>query len=209
MKDPWEFSDELEDRRRHLEITGHDSYCLQTMGGKEVELARELNIIYKDKEILVLPFLRITHKSKDGVKSTYQKVMLPGYVFLYISSGSDPSFIRPGGISFHFVRNVEKNDYLLRGSDKNYAQWVFNSGGIIGMSKAIKANGKVRIISGPLFNLIGNIKEYSKKNRNCRIETTLFNRQISMWLPFEWVEEIPEESKKENETKDTKMISPQ
>ena len=204
MKIEWEFSEELEDRRTNLEIKGHDSYCLQTMGGKEIELAREINILYKDKEVLALPFLRITHKSKNGIKSTFQKVMLPGYVFLYLPKDSKPFEIRPGGVSFHFVRNVEKNDYILHGSDEKYAQWVFNSGGIIGMSKAIKVNGKVRVISGPLYNLVGNIKEYSKKNRNCRIEITLFGRLISMWLPFQWVEEVPEEKKPENNSSEEK-----
>ena len=66
------------------------------------------------------------------------------------------------------------------------------------MSKAIKVNGKVRVISGPLYNMVGNIKEYSKKNRNCRIEITLFNRVISMWLPFQWLVEVPEEKKTED-----------
>ena len=204
MKIEWEFSEELEDRRTNLEIKGHDSYCLQTMGGKEIELAREINILYKDKEVLALPFLRITHKSKNGIKSTFQKVMLPGYVFLYLPKDSKPFEIRPGGVSFHFVSNVEKNDYVLHGSDEKYAQWIFNNGGIIGMSKAIKVNGKVRVISGPLYNLVGNIKDYSKKNRNCRIEITLFGRLISMWLPFQWVEEVPEEKKPENNSSEEK-----
>ena len=204
MKVEWEFSEELEDKRTNLEIKGHDSYCLQTMGGKEIELAREINILYKDKEVLALPFLRITHKSKNGVKSAFQKVMLPGYVFLYLPKDSKPFEIRPGGVSFHFVSNVEKNDYILHGSDEKYAQWVFNSGGIIGMSKAIKVNGKVRVISGPLYNMVGNIREYSKKNRNCRIEITLFGRLISMWLPFQWVEEVPEEKKIEDNQSENK-----
>ena len=204
MKVEWEFSEELEDRRTNLVVKGHASYCLQTMGGKEIELAREINILYKDKEVLALPFLRITHKSKNGIKSTFQKVMLPGYVFLYLPKDSKPFEIRPGGVSFHFVRNVEKNDYILHGSDEKYAQWVFNSGGIIGMSKAIKVNGKVRVISGPLYNMVGNIKEYSKKNRNCRIEIILFGRLISMWLPFQWVEEVPEEKKIEDNQTENK-----
>ena len=72
------------------------------------------------------------------------------------------------------------------------------------MSKAIKVNGKVRVISGPLYNMVGNIKEYSKKNRNCRIEITLFGRLISMWLPFQWVEEVPEGKKIEDNQSENK-----
>ena len=205
MKNNWEFSEDLEDRRTNLVTTGYDNYCLQTLGGKEIELAQELNIIYRDLGAMALPFLRLTHKSEKGVRTTYQKVILPGYVFLFLPTGTLPSDIRPGGVGFHYVKNVDKKDLLLHGDDKKYAQWVFHNGGIIGMSKAIRLNGKVKITSGPLFNMVGNIKEYSKKNRNCRIVTTLFNRQISMWLPFEWVEGIPEElAEEENTDSDTK-----
>ena len=200
MTNEWVFSEELEDRRTYLASVGHDSYCLQTIAGNEIELAKEINILYKDKNALALPFLKITHKSKKGVKSTYQSVILPGYVFLFLTKDSEPFDIKRGGISFRFIRNMNENDYILHGGDQKYAQWVFNNGGIIGMSKAIRVNGRVRVISGPLFNMVGNIKEYSKKNRNCRIEITLFNRLISMWLPFQWVEELPEEVKKEEKS---------
>ena len=135
MKNNWEFSEDLEDRRTNLVTTGYDNYCLQTLGGKEIELAQELNIIYRDYGAMALPFLRLTHKSEKGVRTTYQKVILPGYVFLFLPTGTLPSDIRPGGVGFHYVKNVDKKDLLLHGDDKKYAQWVFHNGGIIGMSK--------------------------------------------------------------------------
>ena len=193
MKIIWEFNSALEERRTYLSSFTYSSYCVQTIAGKEIELATELNIINKD--ILALPFIRITHKSINGKKSTFQKVLLPGYVFLFLPQDKEPLTIVSGSISYRFVRNMDNNDIILHGGDRRYSEWVFNNGGIIGMSKAIRVNGRVKVISGPLYNMIGNIKEYSKKNRNCRIELILFNRLISMWLPFEWVTEIPDDTK--------------
>ena len=202
-KKEWVFTNDLEDRRTYLVEVGYKCYCLQTMGGNEISLAEEVNITHK--EALALPFPRITHKSIMGINSTYQKVLLPGYVFLFLPENMNPSIIRHGMYGFRFLTNMDDGSLALSGGDKVYAEWVFNNGGIIGMSKAIRINKTVKIISGPLFNMVGKIKEYSKKNRNCRIEITLFNRLISMWLPFQWVTEAPEmeeEAKKEEEKRD-------
>ena len=192
MTKDWVFDNELENRRMSLTETGYDSYCLQTMASNEIDLAYELNILHPFA--LVLPFVKYTHKSKNGIKSTVQTVILPGYVFLYLPKGENIWKIKRGGVSFRFVNNMDKKDFLLKGSDERYSRWVFNCGGILGMSKAIKVNGRVKVVGGPLFNMVGNIKEYSKKNRNCRIEVTFFNRIISMWLPFQWVEEVPDDT---------------
>ncbi len=189
----WEITEEVEARQTALGETGYTSYCLRTKTGWECSLARHLNRL--NGELLALPFMKLSHKSRGGVKSVEQKTVLPSYVFLYT-----PRDFNVGNISrtfregFQFMTNVDSSDTVLKGSDLLYARWVFSSSGIIGMSRAIRVNGKVRIISGPLVALEGHIKEYSKKNRNCRVETVLFNRIISVWLPFEYVEEIPEET---------------
>ena len=93
-KKEWVFTNDLEDRRTYLVEVGYKCYCLQTMGGNEISLAEEVNITHK--EALALPFLRITHKSIMGIKSTYQKVLLPGYVFLFLPEDMNPSIIRHG-----------------------------------------------------------------------------------------------------------------
>ncbi len=185
----WEFPVEKEDLRISLEDEGYNSYCIHTSGKSEVDIATIVNNL--NSKIIALPFLKLTHKSENGVKSVTQKLILPHYVFLYAPLDYAIEGIeRPNSLYFSFVKNVNSDSFTLKGSDKQYARWVLSSGGIIGMSKAIRVNGKVKIIEGPLLNLEGKIKEYSKKNRNCRIETTLFNRIISVWLPFTWIEEI-------------------
>ena len=76
----------------------------------------------------------------------------------------------------------------MYGNDLVYANWVLEAEGLITVSKAIELNGKVKIINGPLKNLEGNIIEYSKHNRNCKIEIHLLNQTINAWLPFEYID---------------------
>ncbi len=77
---------------------------------------------------------------------------------------------------------------VLNGSDLKYAQWVLSQGGILGVSKALKVNERVKIIDGPLLELEGWIRAYSARGRSCRVEIDIVGKQISAWLPFEWVE---------------------
>ena len=185
----WIITEDITQRQTLLEDEGYNAYCLRTRTGWESDAANHINLL--NDKVLALPFMKLSHKSVRGVKSIEQKTVLPSYVFLftpkdYLVENLDKKF-REG---FSFVHYGESDDILLRNGDLRYARWVFSSTGIIGMSRAIKVNGRVKIIDGPLLSLEGNIKEYSKKNRNCRVETTLFNRVISVWLPFTYIEEI-------------------
>ncbi len=185
----WIITEDITERQTQLEGEGYNAYCLRTRTGWETDAANHINLL--NREVLALPFLKLSHKSVRGVKSVEQKNVLPSYVFLftpkdYRLENLDKKFKE----GFSFVHYSDTSDILLRNSDLRYARWVFSSSGIIGMSRAIKVNGRVKIIDGPLLSLEGKIKEYSKKNRNCRVETTLFNRTINVWLPFTYIEEI-------------------
>lgn len=186
----WNLTDELEDRRSFLIEHGYDSYCLFLHAGNEEKLAKELNHVYK--ESLVLPFKKLSHRSKNGIKSTEEETVLPGYVFAFLLKDQDISKMRPLTISFRLLKDETNPNGILKGADRKYAEWVFNSGGLIGMSKALKMNGKVKIISGPLASLEGKIVEYSPRSRNCRVHLELFGRSINAWFPFEYVNPIKE-----------------
>lgn len=196
----WEVTEDIKNRQECLEEKGYNAYCLATKSGWECDLADHLNLL--NGEILALPFMKVSHVSRNGKKSVTQKVLLPSYVFLfcprdYKTEDLDRAF-REG---FHFVYSEESKDKTLQKTDLLYAKWVFSSSGIIGMSKAIRSGSRVKIIDGPLLALEGTIKEYSKKNRNCRVETVLFNRVINVWLPFTYVEKLPESTESTSSSK--------
>ncbi len=187
----WEVTDDIKNRQERLEENGYNAYCLETKSGWECDLANHLNLL--NNEILALPFIKVSHVSKKGKRSETQKVLLPSYVFLFCPIDYNiENIVRSFREGFHFVYSTESDDKTLQKGDLLYAKWVFSSSGIIGMSKAIRSGSKVKIIDGPLLALEGTIKEYSKKNRNCRVETVLFNRTINVWLPFTYVEKLPQ-----------------
>lgn len=190
----WEMTEALWARSRQLQRDGWDGYCLFCLTGKECKLAAELNERYP--AALVLPFLRMVHKSENGRRFDEQEVLLKGYVFAYLPSGTDVEQLRARSNSFHVLdRNTERETTgALCGEDRIYAEWVLKSGGCLGVSRAIRLDGKVKIIDGPLLRMEGRIKEVSKKNRNCRVQLEIVGKTVNVWLPFEWVEDA-EESK--------------
>ena len=187
----WEITEDINSRQEYLAESGHKVYCLMTKSGWECELARHLNLL--NSNILALPFVKYIHTSRNGIKGEEQRILLPSYVFLYSREDYQIETLNricPEG--FSYVYSANSPDRTLLGNDRKYAEWVFSSRGIIGMSKAIRIGSRVKIVDGPLLGVEGMIKEYSKKNRNCRVEATLFNQIISVWLPFVYVDEVKE-----------------
>ena len=165
---------------------GFDSYVFFTLSGKEEQLAEELNNKYDDIYCLVLK--RMMHRSSHGVKYDEEDILIKGYVFVYTYNNNDISNIRSDNHLYKTL-NAKLENGKLYGLDYDYSKWVLEQNGFIGISKAVKLNEKVKIVSGPLAQLEGYIVEYSKRNRNCCVETKFLGQTIKMWLPFDWLDQ--------------------
>ena len=164
---------------------GFDSYVLFTMSGKEDDLAEELNKTYEDLYCLILR--RMVHRSDHGRKWDEEAVLIKGYVFVFAPMGYDIRYVKSENNPFRILKSKLDMGKLF-GDDLEYAQWVLKQDGLIGISKAIRVNEKVKIIEGPLAEMEGNIVQYSRRNRNCLVELSFMNRTIRTWLPFEWTD---------------------
>ena len=181
----WEFDDNLKERKLKLVAEGHDAYCLFTLQGLELNIAEEINNNYD--YCLATPLTKMSHRSRKGKKYDVQEVLLGGYIFLFMEKGRDVYKIRSARNYFRILSR-NNDDGKLYGRDLAYAEWVLEQEGCISVSEAIKLNGKVRIVGGPLKELEGNIVEYSKRNRNCCIEIDFLGQTIKTWLPFNWID---------------------
>ena len=181
----WEFNKELKDRKESLINGGYDAYCLFTLSGLEINIANELNKLYD--YCLATPLLKMAHRSKNGVRYDVEEVLLSGYIFVYLPKDREINYLRSNSYYFKILSNKNDNG-RLNYEDLEYAKWVLDVEGLLTMSQALKIDGKVRIVNGPLKKLEGHIVEYSKKNRNCCIEIELLGRTIKTWLPFEWID---------------------
>ena len=172
-------------RKDFLE-NGFDSYVFFTLSNKEVDLAEELNGKYEDLYALVLK--RMMHRSDHGRKWDEESVLIKGYVFIYVPKGYDIRYIRSDNNPYRILKWKLELGKLF-GDDYRYSEWVLQQDGLIGVSKAIKVNEKVKIVDGPLADFEGYIVQYSKRNRNCLVEVNFMNQTIRTWLPFEWTDQ--------------------
>ena len=181
----WSFDDELRSRKLNLIANGYDAYCFFVLSGQELNIADEINNNYD--YAIATPLTKMSHRSRKGYKYDVQEILLAGYVFCFLPKGEDIFKIKSSKNILRIL-NWKNDDGKLYGSDKEYADWILEVEGFLTVSQAINMNGKVKIINGPLKNLEGHIVEYSKHNRNCKIEINLLNQTINAWLPFDWVD---------------------
>ncbi len=172
-------------RNEFLE-NGFDSYVFFTLSGKEKDLAEELNGKYEDIYCLVLR--RMVHRSDHGKKWDEESILIKGYVFIYVPHNYDIRYIKSDNNPYKILK-WQLDLGRLFGDDYEYALWVLKQDGLIGVSRAIKINEKVKIVEGPLAEMEGYIVKYSKRNRNCLVEINFMNQTIHTWLPFEWTDQ--------------------
>ena len=172
-------------KQKYFLDNNFNSYVLFTLSGKEEELAQELNNKYEDIYCLVLK--RMVHRSIHGIKWDEQQVLIKGYVFVYMKTNDDIRSIRSDNNPYKILKKELEYGKLF-GRDYEYSKWVLEQNGLIGISKAVKINEKVKIVEGPLEQLEGYIVEYDKRNRNCCVEVNFMGQIVRTWLPFEYLD---------------------
>ncbi len=178
--------EQKQELRKQFLSDGFDAYVFFTLSGKEVDLAEELNSKYEDIYCLVLK--RMMHRSDHGKKWDEESVLIKGYVFIYVPKNYDIRCIKSDNNPYKILKWQLELGKLF-GGDYEYALWVLQQDGLIGVSKAIKVNERVKIIDGPLAEMEGYIVKYSRRNRNCLVEIEFMNQTIKTWLPFEWTDQ--------------------
>ena len=181
----FEFTEDLSLRRDFLNKNGMDVYCLYVLYGLEVLIANKFNQKFPD--LLSLPILKYQHKSVNGVKTIIQKPMLSNYVFLYLPKDMNVYDLKIDGSTFKIL-NPKNDDGKLVGYDLKYALRMLQAGGIVDMSKAIKENDRVKIVSGPLKEVEAKIIKMDPRNRNAKVVVDFMGRSTEIWLPFEYMD---------------------
>ena len=78
----------------------------------------------------------------------------------------------------------------LFGGDYEYALWVLQQDGLIGVSKAIKVNEKVKIVDGPFENYVASIESINAEKSQLKVMVSAFGRETPLELSFEQIEII-------------------
>ena len=112
---------------------------------------------------------------------------MPGYIFYEAAENFRPELPFPEGV-LKALKTVDGN-WKLTGRDAEFARWLLEKDGEIGVSKAHHVGEKVRIYQGPLKDLEGFVLRIDPRNQNAQIGLEVEGRTIKVWLPFEIVED--------------------
>ena len=174
--------------RQELLRDGFDCYTYFLVTGSETAICEKLNRKYDDAYFLVLK--KMMHKSKDGVRYDVQDIMLNKHIFMYVKPDTSTDFMNDlNGLVY---LNECGDNGKLTGNDKEYARWVLEIDGLIGLSTAVLEEGPTTVItSGPLLKFKDSIRKYERRNRNCLVSMDIAGNRIETWLPFVWENDKP------------------
>jgi len=147
-----------------------NSYCLYCRTGAEDKIVRVLHKrlteeLHEQAEILFPS--RIMNQRKRGTWSRVKQPLLPGYVFIYLSEEIPfPTYLlREAGDAYKILKNLD-NSLPLKGSDEEYAMWVYRHHGLIRPSRVKFEQGRlVKVIDGPLLDLSGKITKVDRHHK--------------------------------------------
>lgn len=125
---------------------------------------------------------------RSGVWEKRLRHMLPGYVFVYSDNeipisklGKMPCVLKP--------LKYGDGDYILKGGDRDFAEWIYSHNGLIGLSVAIKSGSKIKVVDGPLLDYEGSIVEVKRQKRLAKVLITIGDISREVWMSFEWLKE--------------------
>lgn len=162
-------------------------YCLQCLSGHERALAERISSYYPEIEAIAV--MQEMHESRGGSKILVQRVMLPGYVFLFSSQPVPFHQILPMANFMRFLSYGNAENRALRGEDLAFACWIKRHGGLLSCSKAVREGSQLKIIHGPLQDHIGIVVKVDRHNRNVCLSIMFSGNVRKVWMPFQWAEE--------------------
>lgn len=158
-------------------------YCVSCMANSDAIVARDAERMLHVRAIS-LSFDREEHKNGQWTVKTYP--LLWGYVFLY---ADQPINITRIYKIEHVNRVLQYGDgeSNLFGNDRDFAEWVLQYDGHIGLSKALLVGDRTRIIDGPLKEYEGIIRSVNRQKGKALVDITIGGTVKPTWLYFEWM----------------------
>lgn len=151
------------------------SYCLYCKTGSEAKLVTLLKksmLEYLNVELEVFYPVRIMNQKKRGIWSEVAQPLLPGYLFLYLDDEVDfPTFLINQERNAYKILRYSDGTMALKDEDEKYAHWVYSYQGRFEPSTIVYEEGQlVKIIDGPLKEMVGQIVKIDKRQRRAVVQ---------------------------------------
>jgi transcriptional antiterminator NusG len=158
-------------------------YCLFCETGKE-EIAK----ILCEKILGVQAILLAAEQFKfyHGKHKKMTVKVFPGYIFLYFNE--DIEAYRIAEIEHVFRVLSLTGEYELHEQDFKFAQWAYESCGIVKTSQAYRKGDSIVVVDGPLKDYEGDIVWVDKRKGKAKVHIVTESLDTYIWLFFEYVE---------------------
>lgn len=159
--------------------------CVFCRTGKETALAETLQTHLPGVEAFVPSKLRL--RRHGGTADEEKVILFPGYVFF--RAPADFPITKMNAYSeTYFVLRSDEDHWQLYGADRDLAEQIYRSGGVVGFSKAWYEGDRIRIAEGFLKNHEGHIIRVNNRARTAQIQLDFVGRQTTLWLGFELID---------------------
>jgi transcriptional antiterminator NusG len=138
-------------------------------------------------ELTVLAPVRILPEKVAGQWRNREKPLLPGYIFLYTDLQNHPYIRR---MTCHFLKylSYEVGVRQLAGTDKLYAEWIYQNHGQIQPSHILTTGDRIRVIDGPLADTFGTIVKLDKHKRRVWVDIEFDGQPRTICLGAQFID---------------------
>jgi len=170
-------------------------YVIQLLTGKEESFLKHAKNSLPEENIRFLWLRRELFIKKLGITKKSVSSIFPGYIF-----------IESDNISYDFYKNIRKfpgfcrflrdNDDIrpLPNDDKRFVYQLSLNGEVAGISKIyFNKDDKIKVISGPMKGLEGEIIKVDKRKKRAKIKLKLYENSFLIDFGFELIEQYKEE----------------
>ena len=132
--------------------------------------------------------IKIKKEKRHGQWVVLKKHLLPGYIFLY-GAAEDELFEAAGKARVRLLRYTDET-WVLQGSDREFAQWIYDHNGTAELSKVIRCGDTIKVTEGPLADLQGVVTHVDLRRQLMKVKLGI--NDFHVWLSFDWAEPITE-----------------
>lgn len=162
--------------------------CLFCRSGRETEVIQRLELLLPD--VRWISPAKTRYRRTGGEAREERVTLLPGYIFFQTAEELPVRLIRrPDNV--YKVLTYGDGEWRLHGADDLFARMLFETDGVIGMSKAYYDEGdRIRITDGFMKEYEGSIIRVNRRAKTAEIRIPFQDKLLSLWLGFELIEKV-------------------
>ena len=156
--------------------------CIFGITGVEEQIIENLKLKFS---LQVISPVNLRFHKKNGVYSIQKVRLFPGYLFFRTTDEHFNPRTLARVDSVIRLLCYDKEEWVMRGEDKQIAQELFRYNGLIGFSKGSFVDGRLRIQDGFLTRYQDEIIKVDKKHRTARARVRFNDRVMELWLGYD------------------------